>query len=66
MNKTPSPTTRQHAPSTGAQPVQTGSLPGGQPGTGANTSSSADGQANADAAAAQGVDYGRKNERPDR
>ena len=46
----------------GSQPVQTGALPGGQPGQGANTSSSPTGQSNVDAAVRQGVEYG-KNER---
>ena len=48
------------------QHVQTGALPGGQPGYGVNTSSSAPGQSNVDAAVAEGVEYGKKNERPDR
>jgi len=39
--------------------VQTGALPGGQPGHGVNTSSSSTGQSNTDAAAQQGVEYGR-------
>jgi hypothetical protein len=47
------------------QSVQTGALPGGQPGQGVNTSSSAAGQSNVDAAAQQGVEYG-KNDRPKR
>jgi hypothetical protein len=41
--------------------VQTGSLPGGQPGVGLNTSVSPTGQSNADAAEAQGVQYGKDN-----
>ena len=44
------------------QPVQTGALPGGQPGVGVNTSSSPAGQSNVDAAVQQGVEYG-KNDR---
>ena len=47
------------------KPVQTGALPGGQPGQGVNTSSSPAGQSNVDAAVRQGVDYG-KNERQQR
>ena len=47
------------------QPVQTGALPGGQPGQGVNTSSSPTGQSNVDAAARQGVEYG-KNDRHQR
>jgi hypothetical protein len=50
----------------GDRPVQTGALPGGQPGRGVNTSSSAPGQSNVDAAVREGVEYKRKNERPDR
>lgn len=46
--------------------VQTGALSGGQPGEGVNTSSSPSGQSNTDAATAQGVEYGAKNERPSR
>ena len=45
-----------------SQPVQTGALPGGQPGQGVNTSSSPTGQSNVDAAAQQGTEYG-KNDR---
>ena len=45
------------------QPVQTGALPGGQPGQGVNTSSSPAGQSNVDAAARQGVEYGRNDRR---
>lgn len=56
---TPSPSERH------AQPVQTGALPGGQPGQGVNTSSSPTGQSNVDAAARQGVEYG-KNDRHQR
>ena len=43
-----------------ARPVQTGALSGGQPGVGVNTSSSEAGQQNADAAEAEGVEYGEK------
>lgn len=46
------------------QPMQTGALPGGQPGQGVNTSSSPTGQSNADAAVRQGVEYG-KVDRPE-
>jgi hypothetical protein len=46
-------------------PVQTGALAGGQPGQGVNTSSSPAGQSNVDAAARQGVEYG-KHDRPKR
>ncbi len=48
------------------RPVQTGALSGGQPGQGVNTSSSPAGQSNADAAAREGTEYGKKNERPER
>jgi hypothetical protein len=44
------------------RPVQTGALSGGQPGQGVNTSSSATGQSNVDAAVRQGTEYG-KNDR---
>ncbi len=43
------------------QPVQTGALSGGQPGQGVDTSPSPPGQSNVDAAARQGVEYGRKD-----
>jgi hypothetical protein len=43
------------------QLVQTGALPGGQPGQGVNTSSSPAGQSNVDAAVRQGVEYGKKD-----
>jgi hypothetical protein len=56
---TPSPSERR------GQSVQTGALPGGQPGQGVNTSSSPTGQSNVDAAARQGVEYG-KNDRHQR
>ena len=46
-------------------PVQTGALPGGQPGQGVDTSSSAPGQSNVDAAIREGTEYG-KHERPKR
>lgn len=61
MNPNPSPSNTPNPPPSErrAPPVQTGSLPGGQPGTGLNTSSSAAGQSNADAAEAQGVEYGK-------
>jgi len=45
------------------EPVQTGALPGGQPGQGVNTSSSEPGQSNVDAAVQQGVEYGDKDQR---
>ena len=48
------------------QPLQTGALPGGQPGQGVNTSSSPAGQSNVDAAAREGTEYRKKNERPER
>ena len=48
-----------------SQPVQTGALPGGQPGQGVNTSSSPTGQSNVDAAVRQGTEYG-KNDRHQR
>lgn len=38
--------------------VQTGALPGGQPGDGVNTSKSAPGQSNVDAATHEGTEYG--------
>ena len=69
MNTQPSPQAKSDPPSSsqgGARPVQTGALPGGQPGHGVNTSSSPAGQSNVDAAEREGVEYGRKNERPDR
>ena len=68
MNTNPSSQGKPERPSPGerrGQPVQTGALPGGQPGQGVNTSSSAAGQSNVDAAAQQGVEYG-KNDRPKR
>jgi len=43
------------------RPVQTGALPGGQPGQGVNTSASEPGQSNVDAAQAEGTEYGRKD-----
>jgi hypothetical protein len=43
----------------GGRPVQTGALPGGQPGEGVNTSSSPTGQSNVDATVQQGVEYGK-------
>lgn len=67
MNSSPS-TPRQPAATAAderrAPPVQTGSLPGGQPGVGINTSASPTGQSNADAAEAQGVEYGKDKLRP--
>jgi len=52
---TPSPENRRD------QAVQTGALPGGQPGQGVNTSSSPTGQSNVDAAVRQGTEYGEKD-----
>ena len=46
------------------RPVQTGALPGGQPGQGVNTSSSPTGQSNVDAAVRQGVEYGKNDRHP--
>jgi hypothetical protein len=43
------------------QAVQTGALPGGQPGQGVNTSSSPTGQSNVDAAVRQGTEYRKKD-----
>jgi hypothetical protein len=68
MNQNPSPQGQPEAPPSGepaAPTVQTGALSGGQPGQGVNTSSSPAGQSNVDAAAAQGVEYG-KNDKPRR
>ena len=64
MNTNPSPQGKPDAPSPSerrGQPVQTGALSGGQPGQGVNTSSSPAGQSNVDAAARQGVEYGRND-----
>ena len=64
MNPNPSSPSQPDKSSPGArrdQPVQTGALPGGQPGQGVNTSSSAPGQSNVDAAVAQGTEYGKKD-----
>ena len=47
-----------------ARPLQTGALPGGQPGQGVNTSPSAPGQSNVDAAFEQGTEPGKSNLRP--
>jgi hypothetical protein len=68
MNQNHSPQGKPDAPRSGehaAPPVQTGALSGGQPGQGVNTSSSPAGQSNVDAAAAQGVEYG-KHDKPRR
>ena len=68
MNTIPSSQGKPDAPSPSesrGQPVQTGALPGGQPGQGVNTSSSPTGQSNVDAAVRQGVEYG-KNDRHQR
>ncbi len=64
MNANPSSQGKPDAPSPSerpARPVQTGALPGAQPGQGVNTSSSPAGQSNVDAAARQGVEYGRND-----
>lgn len=61
---TPRPSAAPTADERHAPPVQTGSLPGGQPGVGINTSASPTGQSNADAAEAQGVEYGKDHLRP--
>lgn len=64
MNTNPSPHGKPDASSPSerrSQPVQTGALPGGQPGQGVNTSSSPTGQSNVDAAVRQGVEYGKKD-----
>ena len=68
MDNPSSPQARPNPAAPGKRPdeaVQTGALPGGQPGQGVNTSSSAPGQSNVDAAAAEGVEYG-EHERPKR
>jgi hypothetical protein len=64
MNANQPPPRQPDTPSSSerrAPPVQTGSLPGGQPGVGVNTSASPTGQSNVDAAEAQGVEYGKDN-----
>jgi len=64
MDTHPSPQRQTDTPSSSERrgpPVQTGALPGGQPGVGVNTSASPTGQSNADAAAEQGVEYGKDN-----
>jgi len=64
MNTNSSPPRQPDTPSSSERrvpPVQTGSLPGGQPGVGVNTSASPTGQSNVDAAEAQGVEYGKDN-----
>jgi hypothetical protein len=66
MNTNPSSKGKPDAPSPSerrGQPVQTGALSGGQPGQGVNTSSSPTGQSNVDAAARQGVEYGKHDRR---
>ena len=68
MNTNPSPQGKPEGSSPSERrdkPVQTGALPGGQPGQGVNTSSSPTGQSNVDAAVRQGVEYG-KNDRQQR
>jgi hypothetical protein len=53
------------SPSAGdGEPVQTGALPGGQPGEGVNTSSSPTGQSNVDAQVREGVEYGKTGVTP--
>ncbi len=62
MNTKSSPQAKPDASSSSeprGRPVQTGALPGGQPGQGVNTSSSPAGQQNVDAAHAEGVEYGK-------
>ena len=64
MNTKPSPPGKDNAPSPGdrrSRPVQTGALPGGQPGVGVNTSPYETGQSNVDAAVQQGTEYGKDN-----
>jgi hypothetical protein len=66
MNTKPSPQGKPEEPSPGEsrdESVQTGALPGGQPGQGVNTSSSPAGQSNVDAAVRQGVEYGKNDRR---
>lgn len=61
MKTNPSSQGKPDAPSTSertGRPVQTGALPGLQPGQGVNTSSSAAGQSNVDAAVREGTEYG--------
>ena len=64
MNTNPSSPGKPNASSPSErrdQAVQTGALPGGQPGQGVNTSSSPMGQSNVDAAVQQGTEYGKKD-----
>jgi hypothetical protein len=64
MNPNSSSPARPDAPSPADRrdpAVQTGALPGGQPGQGVNTSSSPPGQSNVEAAAQQGTEYGKKD-----
>jgi hypothetical protein len=66
MSTTPSPQGQCDTPPQDERrtpSVQTGALPGGQPGHGVNTSSSEPGQSNVDAAARQGTEYGRRDDR---
>ncbi len=63
MTTKPSPQGKPDTPSSNERrdrPVQTGALPGGEPGQGVNTSSSPAGQSNVDATVRQGVEYGKK------
>jgi len=67
MSTTPTPPRQEPPPSPAqrsGQPVQTGALPGGQPGVGANTSPYETGQSNVDASVQQGTEYGKDNLRP--
>jgi len=62
MNTNPTPPGKHDAPTPsehGGQRVQTGALPGGQPGIGVNTSPYETGQSNVDAAVQQGTEYGK-------
>lgn len=64
MNSNPSPAGKPNVSSPADsrdQAVQTGALPGGQPGQGVNTSSSPTGQSNVDATVRQGTEYGPKD-----
>jgi hypothetical protein len=64
MNATPSSQGKPDVSSSSdnrGESVQTGALPGGQPGQGVNTSTSPTGQSNVDAAFRQGAEYGKKD-----
>lgn len=61
MNTNPSPRGKSEPDPSGErrdEPVQTGALPGLQPGVGADSGSPRRGQSNVDATLAQGVEYG--------